>query len=346
MSPISPTASNRKILFARWPHGMPVPDDFKTVTEPVPSPGAGQILLRTLYLSLDPYMRGRMINAPSYVPPMALGDTMCGQVVGRVVESKDAGFGAGDLVLANTGWQDYAVAPAAELTKLDPPMSHPSYALGVLGMPGFTAYAALLDIGQPKAGETVVVTAATGAVGSVAGQIAKIKGCRVVGIAGGAEKCNYAVGTLGYDACVDHQLDDLHGRLAAACPKGIDVYFESVAGACLDAAGPLLNLHARVPLIGFSAYYNLTSLPEGGNQVPVLLRQILVNRITVKGFIFFDYYAARSADFMRDMSAWLGAGKIKYREDVLDGLQKAPEGLIGMLRGDNFGKLIVKVADE
>jgi len=344
---MSPDAAlNHRILFARWPNGMPVREDFKTVTEPVPTPGAGQILLLTVYLSLDPYMRGRMIDAPSYVPAMALGDTMCGQVVGRVIESNAPSFAAGDLVLANTGWQDYAVTSAQELTKLDSSMSHPSYALGVLGMPGFTAYAALLDIGQPKSGETVVVTAATGAVGSVVGQIAKMKGCRVIGIAGGPEKCSYAVGTLGYDACVDHYLAELPARLAAACPKGIDVYFESVAGPSLEAALPLLNLNARVPLIGFSAYYNLTSLPEGFNQVPALLRQILVNRITVKGFIFFDHYAARGADFMRDMSAWISAGKIKYREEILEGLQMAPDGLIGMLRGDNFGKLIVKVADE
>jgi len=317
-------AVNRRILFDRWPNGMPVREDFKTVIEPVPTAGAGEILLRTLYLSLDPYMRGRMIDAPSYVPAMALGDTMCGQVVGRIVESNEAGFAAGDLVLANTGWQDYAVTSAQALTKLDGSMSHPSYALGVLGMPGFTAYAALLDIGQPKSDETIVVTAATGAVGSVVGQIAKMKGCRVVGIAGGAEKCNFAVGTLGYDACVDHHLADLPARLASVCPKGIDVYFESVAGPCLDAAVPLLNLNARMPLIGLAAYYNLAGPPEGVNQVPALLRQIVVNRVTVKGFIFFDHYASRGAEFTRDMSAWLAAGRIKYREDILDGLQMAP----------------------
>ena len=342
---MSTTASNRRILFARWPSGFPVPDDFKTVVEAQPEPGAGQVLLKTLYLSLDPYMRGRMIDAPSYVPPMALGDTMCGQVVAKVVESNHADFAPGDLALANTGWQEYAVALPSELTKLDPGMPQPSYALGVFGMPGFTAYSALLDIGKPQVGETVVVTAATGAVGSVAGQIAKLKGCRAVGIAGGPEKCRYAVDTLGYDACVDHQDPNFPALLGAACAKGIDVYFESVAGAVLEAALPLLNLHARVPLIGFSAYYNLTSLPAGVNQVPALLRQILVNRITLTGFIFLDRLASRQAEFLGDMIPWVSAGKVKYREDVLAGLERAPQGLIGMLRGDNFGKLIVKVAD-
>jgi NADPH-dependent curcumin reductase len=338
---------NHKIVFASWPQGSPVPADFRMIAEPAPTPKAGEVLLRTLYLSLDPYMRGRMTNAPSYVPPLSLGETMCGQTVGRVVESAHPDFVAGNLVLANTGWQEYAVAEGSTLNKLDPAMvHHPSYALGVLGMPGFTAYAALLDIGNPRQGETVVVTAATGAVGSVVGQIAKMKGCRAVGIAGGPEKCQYAVDSLGYDACIDHHAEQFPAHLAAACPQGIDVYFESAAGVCLDAAVPLLNLHARVPLIGLSAYYNLTGLPVGVDKVPVLLRQILVHRVKLQGFIVFDHYATRYADFLRDMSGWVAAGKIKYREEILDGLQRAPQGLIGMLRGDNFGKLIVKVTDE
>ena len=336
---------NRRILLARRPDGVPVPEDFKTVAEPIPTLKPDQILLRTLYLSLDPYMRGRMNEGRSYVEPLAIGDTMCGQVVCRVLQSNDAKFKSGDLVLANTGWQEYAVANAGELNKLDPAMNRPSYALGVLGMPGFTAYVGLLDIGQPKAGETVVVTAATGAVGAVVGQIAKMKGCRTVGIAGGAEKCAFAVETLGYDACVDHHAADFPQLLANACPKGIDVYFEGVGGAVLAGALPLLNPHARVPLCGLVAYYNMKSLPVGADHVPVLLRQMLVNRIKVQGFIIFDHYEARQADFLRDMSAWVRDGKIKYREEVLEGLQTAPSGLIGMLRGDNFGKLVVKVAD-
>lgn len=336
---------NRRILLARRPDGPPVPEDFKTVKEPPPTPRAGQALLRTLYLSLDPYMRGRMSEGASYVEPLALGDTMCGQTVSRVVQSNDARFKAGDLVLANSGWQDYAVESAGTLTKLDAAMPHPSYALGLLGMPGLTAYVGLLDIGQPKSGETVVVTAATGAVGSVVGQIAKLKGCRTVGIAGGAEKCAFAVGTLGYDACIDHHGPDFPQLLAKACPKGIDVYFESVGGSVMEAAWPLLNVHARVPLCGLVAYYSLKSLPAGPDHVPVLLRQLLVKRMKVQGFIIFDHFD-RQADFLRDMSGWVRDGKVKYREEVLEGLERAPAGLIGMLRGDNFGKLVVKVADS
>jgi len=343
MSPC--TSVNRRITFARWPDGAPVAQDFRTVTEPIPVPKPGQVLLRTMYLSLDPYMRGRMSQGPSYVEPMAIGDTMCGQAVCRVVESQDRVLKEGDLALANTGWQDYAVANASELTKLDSTMSRPSYALGVLGMPGFTAYAALLDIGQPRSGETVVVTAATGAVGSVVGQIAKMKGCRAVGIAGGAEKCAYAVDALGFDGCVDHHATEFPKLLAAACPRGIDVYFEGVGGAVFEAALPLLNLHSRVPLIGCVAYYNMKSLPVGVDHVPVLLRQILVNRVKVQGFIVFDHYQTRYADFARDMGAWVRDGKVKYREEILKGLERAPEALIGLLRGDNFGKVVVEVAD-
>jgi NADPH-dependent curcumin reductase CurA len=339
------TVINRRILLARRPEGSPVAEDFKTVREPPPAPRAGEALLRTLYLSLDPYMRGRMSEAASYVEPLALGDTMCGQTVSRVVQSNDAKFKPGDLVLANSGWQDYAVEGAGTLTRLDPAMPRPSYALGLLGMPGLTAYVGLLDIGQPEPGETVVVTAATGAVGSVVGQIAKLKGCRTVGVAGGAEKCAFAVGTLGYDACIDHHAADFLQLLAKACPKGIDVYFESVGGSVIEAAWQLLNVHARVPLCGLVAYYSLKSLPAGPNLVPVLLRQMLVKRIKVQGFIIFEHFN-RQTEFLRDMSGWVRERKVKYREEILEGLERAPAGLIGMLRGDNFGKLVVKVADS
>jgi NADPH-dependent curcumin reductase CurA len=337
---------NHRITLARRPEGSPVPQDFNLVREPIAGPEAGQVLLRTLYLSLDPYMRGRMSDLPSYVPPLAIGETLCGQTVARVLESNNAGFAAGDLVVANSGWQSHALSNGEDLTRLDPAMSHSSYALGVLGMPGFTAYAALLDIGKPMPGETVAVVAATGAVGSVVGQIAKLKGCRAVGIAGGPEKCRYAVDSLGFDACVDHHAEDFAEQLAKACPKGIDVHFESAGGACFDAALPLLNLHARVPLIGLAAYYNLTSLPKGVDKVPGVLRQLLVKRITISGFIVFDHFGPRQTDFLRDVGEWVAAGKIKYREEVLQGLEAAPGGLIGMLRGDNFGKLLVKVGDE
>lgn len=337
-------AFSRRIVLARRPEGAPTPEDFRAEQTPMPVPGPGQVLLRTLYLSLDPYMRGRMSEGPSYVEPLAVGDTMCGGAVCRVESSNDASLSAGNLVLANTGWQDYAVAGANEVTKIDSALPNPSYALGVLGMPGLAAYVGLLDIGQPKSGETVVVAAATGAVGSVVGQIAKLKGCRVVGIAGGREKCDYAVQSFGFDACLDHHRDDLPQRLAQACPRGIDVYFENVGGAVLDAVLPLLNIGARVPLCGLIAYYNLQSLPTGVDRTPLLLRMLLVRRIKVQGFIVFDHYETRQADFARDMANWMGEGRIRYREEVVEGLENAPRAFIGLLRGDNFGKLVVKFA--
>src|SRR5579863_9366299 len=336
---------NRRILLARRPEGAPVAEDFRTVQEPPPTPSAGQALLRTLYLSLDPYMRGRMSDAPSYAEPVALGATMCGQTVSRVVQSNDARFKAGDLVLANSGWQDYAVEGASTLTKLDASMPRPSYALGLLGMPGLTAYVGLLDIGQPRAGETVVVTAATGAVGSVVGQIAKLRECRVVGIAGGPDKCRYATEVLGFDACLDHREPELPARLAAACPRGIDVYFESVGGAVLYAALPLLNVRARVPLCGLIGWYNLERPPPGGDRTPQLLFTALRQRIKLQGFIIFDHYD-RIPAFRQDMAAWLRAGRVKYREEIIEGLENAPRGLIGMLQGENFGKLVVRVAHD
>jgi NADPH-dependent curcumin reductase CurA len=246
---------NRRILLAGRPQGAPVPQDFRTEQSPVPQPGPGEFLLRTLYLSLDPYMRGRMSEGASYVEPLALGDTMCGQTVCRVEKSNHPGFTVGDLVLANTGWQDYALTAGADVTKIDSGLKNPSYALGVLGMPGLTAYVGLLDIGQPKAGDTLVVAAATGAVGAIVGQIAKLKGCRVVGIAGGREKCEFAVKTLGFDACLDHYEGDLAQRLAQACPKGIDIYYENVGGAVFDAVLPLLNPGARMTICGLIAHY-------------------------------------------------------------------------------------------
>jgi len=303
-------------------------------------------MLRTIYLSLDPYMRGRMSDGPSYAPPVAVGDVMVSGTVSRVEISLHPDYLVGDLVLGYCGWQDYALSDGSGLTKLAAGFSHPSYALGVLGMPGFTAYMGLLDIGKPKAGETVVVTAATGAVGSVVGQIAKIKGCRVVGIAGGADKCHYAVEELGFDVCVDHHGTDLPQRLTTACPKGIDVYFEGVGGAVFDAVLPLLNASARVPVCGLIAHYNTTDLPQGPDRLPLLMRTILTKRITMKGFIIFDDYGPRFDEFSEQMSIWVKEGKIKYREDIMDGLENAPQAFIGLLEGKNFGKLIIRVAND
>jgi len=336
---------NRRFLLASRPHGAPAPDNFKLEQSPVPAPAAGQVLLRTVYLSLDPYMRGRMSDAPSYAAHVEIGEVMVGGTVSRVEASEHADYKPGDLVLSYSGWQDYALSDGKGLTKLDAKLGKPSYALGVLGMPGFTAYMGLLDIGQPQAGETVVVAAATGAVGSVVGQIAKLKGCRVVGIAGGADKCKYAVEELGFDACIDHRAADFPQQLAAACDKGIDVYFENVGGAVFSAVLPLLNLHARVPVCGLIANYNAAGKPEGPDHLPGLMGKLLVRRIKMQGFIIFDYYH-RYQEFFKDMSGWLAAGKIKFREDIVDGLENAPQAFIGLLEGKNFGKLVIRAGDE
>jgi len=337
-------AVSRRIVLARRPKGAPSAEDFRLESEPVPVAGPHQVLLRTRYLSLDPYMRGRMNEGRSYAEPVALGAPMVGQTVSVVEDSRLSAFKVGDLVLANVGWQDYGLSDGSDLVRIDAALAPASYALGVLGMPGLTAYVGLLDIGQPRAGETVVVAAATGAVGSVVGQIARIKGCRAVGVAGGREKCEYALKTLGFDECLDHHEAELPRRLAAACPKGIDVYFESVGGAVLGAVLPLLNIGARVPLCGLIAWYNLEKLPEGVDRTPQLLTTVLRQRVKVQGFIIFDHYH-RAPVFQRDMSGWLREGRVRYREEVIDGLENAPRGLMRLLRGENFGKLIVRVSE-
>ena len=337
-------ASNLKILLHSRPTGAPTADNFRLESGPVPVPAPGQLLLRTLFLSLDPYMRGRMSDAPSYAAPVAVGAVMAGGTIARVETSLHPGFAAGDLVLAYGGWQSYALSDGAGLTRLDPALDPPSLALGVLGMPGFTAYMGLLEIGQPRAGETVVVAAASGAVGSVVGQIAKLKGCRAVGIAGGPRKCAYVVEELGFDTCVDHRGADLPQALARACPDGIDVYFENVGGAVFDAVLPLLNPRARVPVCGLIAQYNDTDPAPGTNLLGLLPRTILTKRIRMQGFIIFDDFGPRFGEFQQAMGDWVRAGRIKYREDVVEGLENAPAAFIGLLQGENFGKLIVRVS--
>ena len=339
------TQVNRRFVLARRPQGAPVPEDFRLERHPLPNAGPAGVLLRTRYLSLDPYMRGRMNEGPSYAPPVALGAVMTGQTVSVVEASSVPGFRVGDLVVANVGWQDYGVSDGRDLVKIDASIPRPSYALGVLGMPGLTAYVGLLDIGQPQSGETVVVAAATGAVGSVVGQIAKLKGCRVVGVAGGARKCAYAREELGFDECLDHHEPELAQRLATACPKGIDVYFESVGGAVLYAVIPLLNVGARIPLCGLISWYNMEKLPTGVDRTPQLLLATLRQRLKIQGFIIFDHYRRMSA-FQQDMRGWVQEGRVKYREELIDGLENAPRGLIGMLQGENFGKLVVRVAED
>jgi NADPH-dependent curcumin reductase len=331
-------AVNRQIVLKSRPVGAPSLADFALVETPVPQPGDGEVLMRTLYLSLDPYMRGRMSDAKSYAKPAALDAPMVGGTVGEIIASRNPKFAPGDIVLGTGGWQDYAISNGAGLRKLDPAAAPISTALGVLGMPGMTAYAGLLEIGKPQPGETVVVAAASGAVGSVVGQIAKIKGCRAVGIAGGSDKCRFVVDTLGFDACVDHRAADFRTSLAAACPAGIDVYFENVGGAVQQAVWPLLNDFARVPVCGLIAQYNLAAPMPGPDMFTVLRKRLLL-----RGFIVWDF-AARQDDFLRDATEWLRSGQLKYREDVVDGLENAPTAFLGLLQGKNFGKLVVRIA--
>ena len=336
--------TNRSIVLAARPCGAPTPQDFRLEQGIVPQPGDGQVLLRTVYLSLDPYMRGRMSEGAAYAPPLALGSVMVGGTVSRVVQSRHPQFRTGELVLGASGWQDYAVADGASLTPLGD-IGHPSYALSVLGMPGFAAYHGLLHIGQPKPGETVVVAAASGAVGAVVGQIAKLKGARVVGIAGGEDKCAYVTGELGFDACIDRNDAQFGALLASACPDGIDVYFENVGGAVFEAVLPLLNDNARVPVCGFIAHYNERELPPGPNRLPLLMSTLLNKRVRMQGFIILDHYADGYAAFQRDMAAWTAQGSVKLREDMVDGLEQAPAALIGLLEGRSFGKVVVRVAE-
>jgi NADPH-dependent curcumin reductase CurA len=322
---------------------MPTTDNFRLESVPVPQSGEGEVLLQTRFLSLDPYMRGRMNAGKSYASRVELGEVMVGGTVSEVRQSRNSAFAEGDLVTAYTGWQDFAVSDGKGLMKLDSRITQPSFALGVLGMPGLTAYVGLLDIGEPKAGETVVLAASTGAVGSVVGQIAKLKGCRVVGIAGAKEKCEYAVEVLGYDACVSHYDDDMAKQLAQACPKGIDVYFENVGGSSWEAVMPLLNNFARVPICGLIAHYNQTELPPGPDRISLLQGLILQRSLKIQGFIVSNY-RHRIPAFIGDMSGWLAAGKIKYREDIVDGLENAPQAFLGLFTGANFGKLVVRVS--
>ena len=340
------TLRQRRWVLASRPHGEPVADNFRLEETNVPEPAEGEVLLRTIYLSLDPYMRGRMSDAPSYSPPVELGAVMVGGTVSRVEESRHPNFKTGEWVLGYSGWQSYDVSNGDGLVKLGDAPEHPSWSLGILGMPGFTAYMGLLDIGQPKAGETLVVAAATGPVGATVGQIGKLKGCRVVGIAGGPEKCRHAVEVLGFDLCIDHRAADVAEQLASACPSGIDVYYENVGGKVFDAVLPLLNTSARVPICGLVSGYNATDLPEGPDRLPLLMGTLLKKRIRMQGFIIAQDYGHRIGEFQEQMGRWVQEGKIKYREQIIDGLENAPAALIGLLKGENFGKVVIRLSDE
>jgi len=338
------TASPKRIVLAARPHGEPKPSDFRLEDYAMPEPGEGEVLLRTIWLSLDPYMRGRMNDAASYSEPVKIDAVMEGGTVCEVVTSNSDTVAKGDIVLAHSGWQTYSVVEGKTLRKIDPALGPISTAIGVLGMPGMTAYTGLLDIGQPKPGETVVVAAASGAVGSAVGQIAMIKGARAVGIAGGKEKCNYVKNELGFADCIDHRDPDFAAKLKAACPDGIDVYFENVGGDVFEAVFPLLNFFARIPVCGLIASYSDTAdaTPKWAGK---MMRTILTKRLTFRGFIVRDF-ADRRGDFLRDMSQWVKEGKVKYKEFVTEGLDSAPEAFMGLLKGKNFGKQLVRIGPD
>jgi len=336
---------NRRIVLAARPRGEPNADSFRLEHGPIPEPNEDELVARTIYLSLDPYMRGRMNDAPSYAAAVEIGEVMTGGTVGQVIASKLDGFEIGDFVLAQGGWQDYATLGAGEARRLDPSVAPIGSALGVLGMPGLTAWSGLREIGRPEPGETLVLAAASGAVGALVGQIAKLRGCRVVGLAGSADKRAYLLDELGFDAALDYRAPDFAATLEAACPEGIDIYWENVGGPLFEAVLPLLNTFARVPVCGLIHWYNATSLPKVTDPTPALMRAILVKRLTLRGFIVFDH-ADLQDEFVTEIGAWLREGKIRYREDVRDGLENAPDAFAGLLRGENFGKLLIRVSDD
>lgn len=332
--------ANRQITLAKRPSGYPKESDFAMVTGPAPAPRDGQVLIRTLWLSLDPYQRGRMNDAKSYAPPVAIGAPIIGGIVGRVAASRNDGFAEGEIVEGWLGWQDYAVSDGADIRKVDPDLAPVQTALGVLGMPGMTAYFGLLDICRPRPGDTVVVSAASGAVGALVGQIAKIAGCRVVGIVGSDAKRAYIVNELGFDAGINYRTDPVADAIAAACPNGVDCYFDNVGGVITEAVLSHLARFARVAICGQISQYNLEK-PDLG---PRNLRFLLVNQAHMEGFLVFQF-AERYEEGRERMAAWIKSGALKYREDIVDGLENAPKAFVGLMKGANFGKLLVKVAD-
>ncbi len=337
----------QQIVLASRPQGTPTLDNFLFEEAPMPACPPGGLLLRTLFLSLDPYMRGRMDDRKSYAKPVAIGAPMTGETVAEVIETRHSGYVVGDLVLAPTGWVTHAASDGTgvagtPMRKLDPTLAPLSAALGVLGMPGFTAWSGLTLLGKPKAGETIVVAAASGPVGSLVGQLAKIAGCRAIGIAGGADKCAFVRDELGFDAALDHRAPDLAEALAAACPDGIDVYFENVGGKIWQAVLPLLNLYARVPVCGLIAQYSGAS--EGSHELAATMRTVLTKSLTMRGFINYEFAAEHYGAFLDEVGAGIRDGRIRYREDVTDGLENAPTAFLGMLEGKNFGKALVRVA--
>jgi NADPH-dependent curcumin reductase CurA len=332
--------SNHQFRLAARPVGMPKRSDWKYTDEPLRDLKPGEVLVKIHYISLDPAMRGWMNEGRSYVPPVGIGEVMRAGAAGRVIASKHDRFAVGDAVTGGLGVQEYAFSDGAGLIKVDTKVAPLPVFLGTLGMPGMTAYFGLLDVGKPKAGETVVVSAAAGAVGGVVGQIAKIKGCRAVGLAGGPEKCRYLVEELGFDAAIDYKHEPVPEALRKHCLKGIDVYFDNVGGEILDAALALLTRGARVPLCGAISQYNSKAIEGPKNYL-----SLLINRATMEGFIVFDY-AERYAEAAVQMAGWMIAGKLKSREHIVTGLETFPETLLKLFTGENTGKLVLKVADE
>jgi NADPH-dependent curcumin reductase len=341
-----PDLSTRRIIMASRPRGVPQAADFRLEEAKLTPPGEGEVLGRTIWLSLDPYMRGRMSDAPSYARPVPVGGMLEAEVVGEVEESRDPAFRPGDIVAGYAGWQSRFVLPADQLRKIDPGIAPISTALGVLGMPGMTAYVGLKEIARPRAGETVVIGAASGAVGAVAGQMARILGCHVVGVAGGAEKCRYCVEELGFDQCLDRRQEGLAERLREACPRGIDIYVELTGGELTWAVLPLMNQNGRIPVIGTIAWYNLDGPSAEPDHGPQLLRTILVRRLLVQGMIVSDHFSRLRAEFEQAAGAWVKEGRLRYKEDVVVGLENAPEAFMGLLAGRNFGKLLVRVGPD
>lgn len=338
--------TNRQLILAQRPKGEPTKDTLSLVETAIPTVCDKQMLLRTEYLSLDPYMRGRMSDAPSYAAPVEIRDVMVGATIAQVVSSNVEGFAPGDYVLSFNGWQDYALSDGKGVTNLGPSPARPSWALGILGMPGFTAWAGLTQIGAPKPGETIAVAAATGPVGVTVGQIGKLLGCRVIGIAGGPEKCAYAVNELGFDACIDHKAPDFAEQFAKVSQNGIDVYFENVGGKVLDAVIPLLNSNARIPVCGLVSQYNATELPKGPDRMNWLMGQILRKKLKMQGFIIFDDFGHLYSEFANEMGGWVESGQIKYREEIINGLENAPKAFIGLLKGESFGKRVIRVSQN
>ncbi|MCH8110071.1 MAG: NADP-dependent oxidoreductase [Chloroflexi bacterium] len=335
------SAINRQITLAARPDGYPSESDFKQVESPVPQPGEGEVVVRTIWLSLDPYQRGRMRDAQSYAVPVALGEVIVGGIVGRVVETRTPAFAVGDIVEGSLGWQDYGVSDGRNLRKVDTKLGPISTAIGVLGMPGMTAYFGFLDVAEPKPGDTVVVSAASGAVGAIVGQISKIMGCRTVGIAGTQAKIDYIVDELGFDVGINYKTENVASALADACPQGIDVYFDNVGGPITDAVMEQIAVGARISICGQISQYNVEEPEPGPRNLGLLVR----NQAKIQGFLV-GQFANRHEEARLRIAQWIREGRVKYKEDVVEGLENAPRAFIGLMRGENFGKLLIKVSDE